>query len=95
MPGEKDPEESYKEVCRKLGLLQDDNEWYDALTEAESTKMCPALRELYVTILLFCEPSNPHLLFENHWDKFGDDFAVNTELTPTQMKTLVTLDIQR
>ena len=95
MPGEKDPEESYKEVCRKLGLLQDDNEWYDALTEAESTKMCPALRELYVTILLFCEPSNPHLLFESHWDKFGDDFAVNTELTPTQIKTLVTLDIQR
>ena len=95
MPGNNDPEESYKEVCRKLGLLQDDNEWDEALTEAESTKMSPALRELYVTILLFCEPSNPYLLFENHWGEFGDDFARNPELTATQIKTLVTLDIQR
>ena len=36
--------ESYQEVCRMLGLLQDDNEWDDALTEGSCTKMSNSLR---------------------------------------------------
>ena len=45
--------ESYQEVCRMLGLLQDDREWNEVLTNAAATNMCSALRELFVTILLF------------------------------------------
>ena len=58
--------ESYQEVCRCLGLLQDDNEWDQALTEGAATKMPSATRELFVTILLFCMPSNPQELFDRH-----------------------------
>ena len=36
--------ESYQEVCRALGLLQDDREWDEALTEGALTKMPLALR---------------------------------------------------
>ena len=62
--------ESYQEVCRSLGLLQDDREWDEALTHMPS-----ALRELYVTILMFCMPSNPKKLFDDHYLDWTDDFV--------------------
>lgn len=101
MPGEEEALETYKEVCRRLGLLQDDQEWDEALTEAEYTGLCPAIRELYVTILLFCEPSNPRQLFDNHWLQWSEDFQhrarVNRreELDQDQLRTLVLVDIEQ
>ena len=62
-----DIKETYQEVCRALGLLQDDREWDEALTEASNINMPPALRELFVTIVLFCMPSNPKEMFERHY----------------------------
>ena len=65
--------DSYQDVCRELGLLQDDKEWDQVLTEGAVTQMCPALRELFITILLFCSPGNPTELFENHFLEWADD----------------------
>ena len=42
--------ESFKEVCRDLGLLKDDREWYQVLEESSGTKLCPQIRELFVVI---------------------------------------------
>ena len=99
LPGEEQPCDTYKELCRRLGLLQDDREWTEALTEAAVTGMCPQLRELYVTILLYCEPSNPLQLFEDHWNEWVDDFQRQAErrdqhLSDRQLRTLVTMDIE-
>ena len=95
--GEK--KESYQEVCRELGLLQDDKEWDLVLTEGAVTQMCPALRELFITILLFCSPGNPGELFENHFLEWTDDIKKKAEkkgivLSEEQQRTLVLLDIQ-
>jgi hypothetical protein len=92
--------ESYQEVCRALGLLQDDREWDEALAEGSSTFMPAALRELYVTILMFCMPSNPKELFENHHLEWADDFEREAlkkglHLSDSQKRTLVLLDIQQ
>ena len=92
--------ESYQEVCRVLGLLQDDREWEEVLSEGAGTKMCSALRELFVIILMFCSPSNPSELFNKFWVDWTDDFKRNAErkeiiLNEQQLKTLVTLDIQQ
>ena len=91
--------ETYQDVCRAMGLLQDDNEWGEVLTDGALTKMCPALRELFVTILLFCLPANPKELFEKHWKEWIDDFekearSKGVNLKDTQFRTLVLLDIQ-
>ena len=59
--------ETYQEVCRVLGLLQDDKEWSNVLIEGSATKLSSALRELFITILLFCVPANPKSLFDNHY----------------------------
>ena len=91
--------ESYQEVCRLLGLLQDDREWDSVLTEGSVTKLCPALRELFTTILLFCLPANPRELFNNHYLEWSDDFIkeankTGVQLTTEQTKTLILLDIK-
>ena len=91
--------ESFQEVCRELGLLQDDKEWDLALAEGAATQMCPALRELFITILLFCNPGNPEELFSKHFLEWADDFIRKAEkrgvtLSEQQLRTLVLLDIE-
>ena len=104
IPGETAACESYKEVCLKLGLLQDDQEWDQALTEAASARLPSALRDMFVTILMFCEPSNPRQLFDAHWevDKWYEDFEYTAGKTrgrqrrqPSmeQLKTSILIDI--
>ena len=83
-----------------LGLLQDDKEWDEALTEGALTRMPGVLRELFVTIVLFCAPANPKELFYKHYMEWADDFVGNAAkkkivLSENQIKTLILLDIQR
>ena len=93
------PQESYQEVCRILGLLQDDREWDEALCEGAATKMASTLRDLFITIILFCMPSNPQELFDKHYLEWADDFVLKAEkdgfaLNESQIRTLVLIDIQ-
>ena len=90
--------ESYQEVCRHLGLLQDDKEWDDVLTEGSVTKLSSALRELYTTILLFSMPADPKQLFESHYLEWTDDFVHEAEekgiqYNDAQLGTLVLMDL--
>ena len=92
--------ESYQEVCRSLGLLQDDREWEEVLTEGAVTKISSALRELFVTILMFCSPSNPLDLFTKFHLDWSDDFKKEAEkkkikLNDQQIKTMVAIDIRQ
>ena len=92
--------ETYQEVCRVLGLLQDDKEWEEVLSEGAVTKMSNALRELFVTILMFCSPANPVELFNNHHMDWVDDFQNaagknHQSLDDRQLRTLVIIDIQQ
>jgi hypothetical protein len=92
--------ESYQEVCRVLGLLQDDKEWDQVLSDGSVTQMCPALRELFITILIFCMPANPRELFEKHYMDWTDDIQrQSTEkghvLNDEQLRILILLDIQQ
>ena len=92
--------ESYQEVCRHLGLLQDDKEWDDVLTEGSVTKLSSALRELYTTILLFSMPADPKQLFESHYLEWTDDFVHEAEekgiqYNDAQLGTLVLMDLKK
>ena len=92
--------ESYQEVCRHLGLLQDEKEWDDVLSEGSITKLSFALRELYITILLFSMPADPKQLFESHYLEWTDDFVHEAEEngikhSDAQLRTLVLLDLKK
>ena len=50
--------DSFMETCTTVGILQDVIEWNQVLTEADFIR-APAVRELYITIVLYCEPAGP------------------------------------
>ena len=70
--------DTFKEACTKLGLLQDDNEWHQVLTEADFIQSAQAVRELYITIILYCEPADPKRLFGAN-TRIGADEIIDDE----------------
>jgi PIF1-like helicase len=60
------PCNTFKESCILLGLLQDDTEWDTCLHEASKIKTGQQLRHLFAMILLFCQPTTPEQLWNNH-----------------------------
>ncbi|XP_077221930.1 uncharacterized protein LOC143855742 [Tasmannia lanceolata] len=62
---------TFKSAC--LGLLDGDKEWHDAINEASQWATAAQLRELFVTLLLFCEIANPFELWERNWQLLSDD----------------------
>jgi hypothetical protein len=66
---------TFQSACQALGLLGDDREWSFAMTDATHWALPYQLRELFVTLLLFCDVTNPLSLFEEHLSSMGQDAA--------------------
>ena len=64
---------TFKEACVERGLLEDDREWERCLEEAAIRDMPRQLQHLFATILVYCNPAQPDIL----WDHFKDDLSVN------------------
>ncbi|CAG8744181.1 20454_t:CDS:2 [Rhizophagus irregularis] len=64
---------TFKEACIALNLLQDNEEWNQYLQEASQVQGGAQLRKLFATILLFCEPTRPKILWEKHIFALSDD----------------------
>jgi hypothetical protein len=54
--------ETFRDVCLKCGLLEDDGEWNLCLQEASEIQTGSQLRHLFTTLLLFCMPAQPNEL---------------------------------
>ena len=89
--------ETYKEACRSLGLLQDDQEYHRVLQEAALTHLSPQIRQLFVMILIFCSPSNASELFANHYTDWYDDYRRRIHPDPNldTQKCIIILDIEQ
>ncbi|MCO5551992.1 hypothetical protein L7F22_005500 [Adiantum nelumboides] len=64
-----------KAACIARGVLEDDGEWSSCIEEACMTHTGGQLRHLFVTILLFCEPSSPQLLWERFRQHLSEDYS--------------------
>ena len=81
VPGRSTPADSFKQACELRGLLQDDEEWHRVLQDAASdTVYMPKMRELFVSILLYCEPQDSATLFETFYMDMADDFKPLSEV---------------
>nr|XP_043611848.1 uncharacterized protein LOC122583517 [Erigeron canadensis] len=67
--------DSFRLACEKLGLIGDDREWSETLSEASHWATSSELRSLFIHMLLYCEISNPLALWTDHWQKMGDDIT--------------------
>lgn len=88
---------TFRAACAALGLLQNDREWEIVLQEAALTHMCPQIRELFVTMVLFCDIANPTQLFETYHIQWCDDYihTARRQIDPVLLRTLVLCDIER
>ena len=69
------------------------------LEESAGTKLCPQIRELFIVILMFCQPANPRELFDEFWMTWTDDFELKGRrqliaLDDNQLKTILLLDLE-
>ena len=67
--------DTFREACIARGLLEDDGEWWACLQEAAEMQTGTRLRHLFVTILLFCNPSQPDQLWTQFCTEICDDLA--------------------
>lgn len=58
---------TFKDACLDFGLLDDDKEWHEAMEEAGTWASSKLLREMFITLLLFCEITNPEEPWNRHW----------------------------
>jgi hypothetical protein len=54
--------DTFKDACIAMGLLADDNEWHQALEEAGVWALGRQLRDMFASMLMFCEVTNPRQL---------------------------------
>ena len=64
---------TFQEACEALGLLGNDQEWTNALPQASEWATPQELRQLFVTIIMFCEVGNPEVFFEKNWRMMVED----------------------
>lgn len=64
---------SFREACRARGLLQDDQEWRHCLEDAATMQTGTRLRYLFATLLCYCNPSQPDILWRDFRAHICDD----------------------
>jgi hypothetical protein len=62
-------------ACQSLGLIGDDQEWSHTMHDASQWATPYQLRQLFVTILFFCEVAYPLKLFTGHSSHMSEDIT--------------------
>jgi hypothetical protein len=62
-----------KEACEALGLLENDAEFDECLTDAAVFKSAHAFRSLFLSIILHSVPTNARALMDRHREAMSDD----------------------
>jgi hypothetical protein len=65
--------DTFKDACIAMGLFADDNEWDQALEEVGVWASGRQLRDMFASMLMFCEVTNPKQLWDAHWESLSDD----------------------
>lgn len=95
---------TYRAACYAHGLLDDDKEWDDAIKQASNWALGKQLRELFATLLLFCEVTDPYALWMANWELLSDDILYrqkhlllydNLHLTKEQIQNHALFEIEQ
>jgi len=65
---------TFKAACLARGLLQDDVEWDQCLSEATSVQLPRSLWQLFASLLIFNNVINPGRLWDRHKGALTEDF---------------------
>ncbi|XP_010473639.1 PREDICTED: ATP-dependent DNA helicase PIF1-like [Camelina sativa] len=96
--------QTYKETCCARGLLDGDKEWIEALEETAQWGSASQLRELFVTLIIFCHVSSPSKLWSHCWKSLAEDIEYNQRkvlhmphlnLTEDQLKSYTLIEMEK
>ena len=65
---------SYKEACKRRGLLENDDHWHSALAEASLSQMPRSLRDMFAVMIHMCIVTDPLALWNAHKEALSQDF---------------------
>ncbi|UYV82683.1 hypothetical protein LAZ67_22000535 [Cordylochernes scorpioides] len=85
---------TFKEAAQRRGLLADDSEWDACLAEATLFQMPCQLRQLFATILIYNNPTDPVSLWTKYKGYLSEDFSRATSDAAAEQMTLRELEFQ-
>ncbi|GKA30053.1 putative helicase [Tanacetum coccineum] len=94
---------TFKETCFFYGLLSDDKEWTHAISEASLWALGPQLRDIFISMLLFCDVARPLKLWEENWKHLSEDILhkkrklfkyPGLQLTDEQIRNYCLMELQ-
>ena len=89
---------SFRDAAFALGLLQSDSYIEETLEEAVAFQMPSSLRLLFATLLVYCSPTNPKMLWEKFEPNFSRDYEKHQQYylcSPDEIRRLVLTDINK
>ncbi|XP_067943301.1 uncharacterized protein [Watersipora subatra] len=69
----------FHEACRRLGLLEDDAQWREALEEAATVWSPAQLRKLFAIMLSTCQLSHPLQLWQEFKEHLAEDILFHEQ----------------
>jgi hypothetical protein len=70
--------DTFKDACIAMGLLANDNERHQALEEASVWASGRQLRDMFASMLMFYEVTNPKQLWDAHWESLSNGIEAMT-----------------
>ncbi|XP_019200247.1 PREDICTED: uncharacterized protein LOC109193874 [Ipomoea nil] len=83
--------DSFRDACYARGLVDDDNEYVDAIDEASHWASADQLRRLFVTLLMSSCMGKPEIVCHAVWQHLSDDAQFNVR-RQLQIKDFVLTD---
>ncbi|GJU94086.1 uncharacterized protein Tco_1318842 [Tanacetum coccineum] len=68
---------TFRRVALERGLIKSDNHIHACLREASTHELPYALRRLFATLLIFCEPGDVRKLWDDHYESLSEDYNLN------------------
>ena len=65
--------DSYKDTCRALGMLKDDQLWHMVMQDAKLQNLPMQMRELFVILMTFSDVNDPKTLFKAFHEAMSED----------------------
>jgi hypothetical protein len=85
---------TFQEACEVHGLVDTDASLEKFLQEAAKCQMWYSLRSLFPIIMVFCEASNIHYLWDKHFESMSEDYrhTMSNNLKCVQQMVLKDID---
>ncbi|XP_052626500.1 uncharacterized protein LOC111912907 [Lactuca sativa] len=84
---------TFRKAATERGLIENDDNLSECLKEASLFQFPGALRRLFATILIFCEPGDVRKLWDDHFKSLSEDYRQQCE-SVERVQAMVLVDIR-